>query len=368
MDDLLPRGVAAIRIRDIAAAQVLQTAAPLYATSVGRWRAYAEGLAPFLEKLPPPARLDDACFRGRAVLGDRPVPAPAPGPPAPAPAPVPPPAPAPAARARAAAVRVPVAAPTRAAAAAPNATAAAAPNATRDAPVDPSANRPAAAAAPRRTYQEVNGPVPTGPAIDAEGLAQQISGPTPVSAAAGLGLGLIRGAAPPASPPRSVEPLAGVEAPAPPPPASPATSASATPRTPELGRSAPSEYPRGAPRRGRDSPPTAAPRQKTSDRAETPKTPATPTAPSSADAAPVTLVYAGDADRPGPYAVRLSLPAAWRRRSAADVARKALSAFTKRYAAAHPAAPPLGALAVAADDLFAVCGGAAVRVERVSPV
>ena len=45
----------------------------------------------------------------------------------------------------------------------------------RGAPAEPTADQPPdPPASPKRSYEEVNGPVPTGPVIDENGLAQQV--------------------------------------------------------------------------------------------------------------------------------------------------------------------------------------------------
>ena len=41
-------------------------------------------------------------------------------------------------------------------------------------PTEPTADQPPEPPSPKRSYEEVNGPVPTGPVIDANGLAQQV--------------------------------------------------------------------------------------------------------------------------------------------------------------------------------------------------
>ena len=43
-----------------------------------------------------------------------------------------------------------------------------------EAPAGPAADQPPDPSSPKRSYEEVNGPVPTGPVIDANGLAQQV--------------------------------------------------------------------------------------------------------------------------------------------------------------------------------------------------
>ena len=48
-------------------------------------------------------------------------------------------------------------------------------------PVEPTADQPPDPPSPKRSYEDVNGPVPTGPVIDANGLAQQFREEDPLS-------------------------------------------------------------------------------------------------------------------------------------------------------------------------------------------